>query len=318
MPMSRAENDLGRVLTAMITPFTADGALDLAGAERIAHLLVENGNDGVVVAGTTGESPTLSHDEKLELFRAVRGAIPDAVVVAGTGSNDTRASIELSREAEKLDVDAVMAVVPYYNKPPQKSLYAHFSSIAAAIDGPLMMYNVPTRTIANLNADTAIRLSGVDNIVALKEASPDLSQCAAVCSGAASGFWVYSGEDSLTLPMLAVGAHGVVSVAGHFAGRGIQAMIEYHDMGDVTRAAQLHHILLPIFKEVFCTASPIPTKALFRALGLEVGDTRLPLVMEEISDEQVENLRRVVRALATSDAGDLAVRVPAPTAASGA
>lgn len=306
--------DLGRVLTAMITPFDKDGALDLAGAERMARLLVDNGNDGVVVAGTTGESPTLSHDEKLALFRAVRGALPDAVVIAGTGSNDTRASIDLSREAEKLGVDAVMAVVPYYNKPPQKSLYAHFSAIAAAIDGPLMMYNVPTRTIANLNADTAVRLSEIDNIVALKEASPDVSQCAAICAGSARGFRIYSGEDSLTLSMLAVGAYGVVSVAGHFAGRGIKAMIDYHDIGEVARAAHLQHVLLPIFKEVFCTASPVPVKALFRALGLEVGDTRLPLVMDEITPAQVENLERIFAALHQTDAGDLAVQLPSAAA----
>ncbi|MGI8607805.1 MAG: 4-hydroxy-tetrahydrodipicolinate synthase [Candidatus Dormibacteria bacterium] len=314
--MSRPETDLGRVLTAMITPFDKDGALDLAGAERVARLLVDNGNDGVVVAGTTGESPTLSHDEKLDLFRAVRGALPDAVVIAGTGSNDTRASIDLSREAEKLGVDAVMAVVPYYNKPPQKSLYAHFSAIASAIDGPLMLYNVPTRTIANLNADTAIRLSDIDNVVALKEASPDLSQCAAICAGSARGFRIYSGEDSLTLSMLAVGAYGVVSVAGHFAGRGIRAMVDYHDMGDVSRAAHLHHALLPIFKEVFCTASPVPVKALFRALGLEVGDTRLPLVMDEITPAQLENLQRIVAELRQTDAGDLAVQLPRAAAVS--
>ena len=313
--MSRTQTDFGRVLTAMITPFDKDGALDLAGAERIARLLVDNGNDGVVVAGTTGESPTLSHDEKLELFGAVRGALPDAVVIAGTGSNDTRASIELSREAEKLGVDAVMAVVPYYNKPPQKSLYAHFSAIAAAIDGPLMMYNVPTRTIANLNAETAVRLSEIDNIVAIKEASPDLSQCAAICAGSARGFRIYSGEDSLTLSMLAVGAYGVVSVAGHFAGRGIKTMIEAHDIGDVTRAAHLQHELLPIFKEVFCTASPVPVKALFRALGLEVGGTRLPLVMDEITSAQVENLQRIVAELRQTDAGDLAVQIPSAAAA---
>jgi 4-hydroxy-tetrahydrodipicolinate synthase len=308
--MSRPDGDLGRVLTAMITPFDKDGALDLAGAERIARLLVDNGNDGVVVAGTTGESPTLSHAEKLDLFRAVRGALPDAVVIAGTGSYDTRGSIELSREAEKLGVDAVMAVVPYYNKPPQKSLYAHFSAIAGAINGPLMMYNVPSRTVANMAAETSIRLSQIDNIVALKEASTDLSQCAAVCAGMADGFRVYSGEDSLTLSMIAVGAHGVVSVAGHFAAPGIRAMLDYHAMGDTARAAQLQHRLLPIFKEVFCTASPIPTKALMRELGLEVGGTRLPLVMEEITPQQVANLRRIFDELADGQAGGLAIQLP--------
>jgi 4-hydroxy-tetrahydrodipicolinate synthase len=313
--MSRPATDLGRVLTAMITPFTGDGALDLAGAERLATLLVENGNDGVVVAGTTGESPTLSHDEKLELFGAVRAALPNAVVIAGTGSNDTRASVQLSRETERLGVNAVMAVVPYYNKPPQKSLYAHFTAIAGAIDGPLVLYNVPTRTIANLSAETAVRLSQVDNIIALKEASPDVSQCAAICAGMAPGFRVYSGEDSLTLPMLSVGAHGVISVAGHFAAPGIRAMLEYHLMGDVARAASLQHRLLPIFKEIFCTASPVPVKALYNALGYGVGSTRLPLVMDEITPEQLDNLLRIVTELGESEAGNLAVQIPQGAAA---
>jgi 4-hydroxy-tetrahydrodipicolinate synthase len=313
--MSRPATDLGRVLTAMITPFTSDGTLDLLGAERLANLLVENGNDGVVVAGTTGESPTLSHDEKLELFRAVRAAVPNAVVIAGTGSNDTRASIELSRETEKLGVDALMAVVPYYNKPPQKSLYAHFAAIAAAVEGPLMLYNVPTRTIANLAPETAIRLSSIDNIVALKEASPDVSQCAAICAGMAPGFRVYSGEDSLTLSMMAVGAHGVISVAGHFAAPGISAMLKYHLMGDVARAASLQYRLLPIFKEIFCTASPVPVKALYNALGYQVGSTRLPLVMDEITPEQLDNLLRIVGKLGESEAGNLAVQIPQGAAA---
>ena len=312
--MSRPATDLGRVLTAMITPFDNAGELDLAGAERLANLLVENGNDGVVVAGTTGESPTLSHREKVELFAVVRKAIPFSVVIAGTGSNDTRASIELSREAEKLGVNAVMAVVPYYNKPPQKSLYAHFSAIAAAVEGPVVLYNVPTRTIANLAADTAIRLSAIDNIVALKEANPDVSQCAAICAGMTPGFRVYSGEDSLTLSMLAVGAHGVISVAGHFAAAGIGAMIEYFLMGDNARATQLQHRLMPIFKEIFCTASPIPVKSLFNALGYPVGNTRLPLVMDEITPEQLANLRRIVSELGSSDAGDIAIRIPQPAA----
>ncbi|MFN2466416.1 MAG: 4-hydroxy-tetrahydrodipicolinate synthase [Candidatus Dormibacteria bacterium] len=308
--MSRSETELGRVLTAMITPFDKEGVLDLAGAERMANLLVENGNDGVVVAGTTGESPTLGHQEKLELFGAVRQAIPSKVVIAGTGSNDTRASIDLSREAEKLGVNAVMAVVPYYNKPPQKSLHAHFSAIAAGIDGPLMLYNVPTRTIANLAPETAIRLSEIDNIVALKEANPDVSQCAAICAGMAPGFRVYSGEDSLTLSMMSVGAHGVVSVAGHFAAAGISAMIQYFLMGDNSRAMQLQHRLMPIFKEVFCTASPVPVKALFNALGYDVGGTRLPLVMDEITDEQLDNLRRIVAELGRTELGYLAVQIP--------
>jgi 4-hydroxy-tetrahydrodipicolinate synthase len=307
--MSAGQKDLGRVLTAMVTPFDAAGDLDLRQAERLADLLVGNGNDGVVVCGTTGESPTLSHDEKLELLRAVRSAVPDASVVMGTGSNDTAASIHLSREALKLGADAVMAVVPYYNRPPQKSLYAHFKAIAEGIDGPLVMYNVPTRTSANLAAETTIQLSEVANIVALKEASSDLAQCAAVTAGVAPGFLVYSGDDILTLPMLAVGFHGVVSVAGHFAGRGIREMINAFFEGRVEDATRLNARMLPIFRELFCTVSPVPTKALFRRLGFEVGDTRLPLVMDEITDAQLDGLVQIVR-----DLGDLAATVPQPVA----
>jgi 4-hydroxy-tetrahydrodipicolinate synthase len=303
--MSAAQPDLGRVLTAMVTPFNAAGAVDLRQAERLADYLVANGNDGLVVNGTTGESPTLSHPEKLDLLRAVRAAVPRTSVVMGTGTNDTAASIALSKEALELGADAVMAVVPYYNKPPQKSLYAHFKAIADGIDGPLVLYNVPSRTIANLAADTTIRLSQVPNIIALKEATSDLAQCAAVTAGVAPGFRVYSGDDSITLPMLAVGFYGVVSVAGHFAGKGIRAMVDAYLDGRLEEATRLNARLQPIFNKLFCTASPIPTKALFRRLGFDVGDTRLPLVMEEISDAQVDALVQVV-----SDLGELASAVP--------
>ena len=175
--------ELGRVLTAMVTPFDIEGDLDLERAEELANLLVANGNDGVVVGGTTGESPTLNHEEKLELYRAVRRAIPDAVVVMGAGTNDTRSSIELARDCQELGADCVLAVVPYYNKPPQKSLVAHFKAIAGAIDVPVMLYNVPSRTVANLAAETTIELSHVSNIVALKEASSDLTQFATEAAG---------------------------------------------------------------------------------------------------------------------------------------
>jgi 4-hydroxy-tetrahydrodipicolinate synthase len=299
--------ELGRVLTAMVTPFDPEGDLDLARAEELANVLVDNGNDGIVVGGTTGESPTLSHEEKLELYRAVRRAIPGAVVVMGAGSNDTRASIELARDAQKLGADCVLAVVPYYNKPPQKSLLAHFKAIAGAIDVPVMLYNVPSRTVANLAAESTVELSHVSNIVALKEASTDLTQVATEAAGVDQGFRIYSGEDSLTLPMMSLGAYGVVSVAGHFAGRGIRAMIEAYLEGRVEDAARLQYRLLPIFKEVFCTASPVPTKALFRAIGLDLGDTRLPLVISEISDAQVLSLLAIVDGL-----GDLALTLPQP------
>jgi 4-hydroxy-tetrahydrodipicolinate synthase len=308
--MGAPKKDLGRLMTAMVTPFRADGSLDLGQAEALASYLVEAGNDGVVVGGTTGESPTLSHEEKVELYRAVRGAIPKNTVIMGTGTNNTRASIEMSRDAVKLGADAVLCVVPYYNKPPQKSLYAHFKAIADATDGEVILYNVPTRTVANMEAATTIRLSEIANIVAIKEASPDLSQCAAIAAGMAPGFRIYSGEDSLTLSMLAVGAYGVISVAGHFAAPGIRALVEAHARGDVAEAARLQGKLMPIYKGVFVTASPVPTKALFRRLGFELGDTRLPLSMEEISEEQVDALQRVVQ-----DLGRLAAKVPQGVAA---
>ena len=299
------KSDLGRVITAMVTPFDTEGDLDLGRAEELAALLVANGNDGVVVGGTTGESPTLNHEEKLELYRAVRRAIPDAVVIMGAGSNQTRASIELARDCQQLGADAVLAVVPYYNKPPQKSLAAHFKAIAAAIDTPVMLYNVPSRTVANLAPETTIELSHVANIVALKEASANLVQFATEAAGVASGFRLYSGDDSLTLPMLSVGAHGVVSVPGHFAGRGIRDMLDAFVAGRTEDAAQLHYRLLPIFQGVFCTASPVPTKALYRALGFDVGDTRLPLDMNEITDAQVATLEKVVHEL-----GELGLKLP--------
>jgi 4-hydroxy-tetrahydrodipicolinate synthase len=302
--------DLGRVLTAMATPFDIEGDLDLGRAEQLAGLLVANGNDGVVVGGTTGESPTLNHEEKLELYRAVRRAIPDAVVIMGAGTNDTRSSIEVARDCQQLGADCVLAVVPYYNKPPQKSLVAHFKAIASAIDIPVMLYNVPSRTVANMAAETTIELSHVSNIVALKEASSDLTQFATEAAGVASGFRVYSGEDSLTLPMMSVGAYGVVSVAGHFAARGIAAMIEAFVEGRVDEATRLHYRLLPIFKGVFCTASPIPTKALMRVLGLDIGDTRLPLSMSEITDAQVQSLQQTV-----DDLGELALTLGVPASA---
>jgi 4-hydroxy-tetrahydrodipicolinate synthase len=309
LPSRAGAPDLGRVLTAMITPMREDGGVDLDGAGRLAAFLVENGNDGVVVCGTTGESPTLSRDEKLALLRAIRAAIPGRPIVMGTGGNDTATSIALSREALAAGADAVMAVVPYYNRPPQSSLYHHFKAIADAIDGPLMMYNVPSRTASNLAAETSIRLSEVPNIVALKEAVGDLNQPAAICAGAAPGFRVYSGDDSSTLPMLALGAHGVVSVAGHLAGPGIQAMIAAFLAGDTARAASLHHRLMPIFNDIFRVTSPIPIKALVGALGLPAGPLRPPLYRDDLDPALLDHLVGVFHAL-----GDLGARLPAPVA----
>ncbi|WP_406678436.1 4-hydroxy-tetrahydrodipicolinate synthase [Moorella sp. ACPs] len=269
----------GRILTAMVTPFTADGKLDLDGAKKLAAYLVDHGSDGLVVAGTTGESPALSHEEKIALFRAVKEAVGGrAAVIAGTGTNSTAASIELSREAEALGVDGLMLVVPYYNRPSQEGLYQHFKAIAGAVSLPIILYNIPSRTGRNMEAATTLRLAEIKNIVAVKEASGDLDQATAIIREAPAGFLVYSGDDSLTLPLMAVGAYGIISVAAHVAGDKMQAMVRAFVSGDVAGAAALHRELFPLFKALFITTNPVPVKEALQMLGLPAGPVRLPLV----------------------------------------
>lgn len=269
----------GEVLTAMVTPMRPDGAVDFDKAARLAEHLAENGSDGVVVCGTTGESPTLTDDEKLELFRVVAGTVGSRVkVVAGTGSYDTHASVELTRQAASTGVHGVMAVVPYYNKPPQDGLYRHFRAIAQATSLPVMLYNVPVRTVTNLEADTVARLARVENIVAIKEASGDLEQTTHLYKATPGRFAIYSGEDSLTLPMLALGAVGVVSVASHVAGKEIKAMVEAFKRGETSEARAIHDRLMPVFKALFVTTNPIPVKWAMSLLNLDMGPFRLPLV----------------------------------------
>lgn len=268
----------GEVLTAMVTPMREDGAVDFEKAKRLAAYLVENGSDGVVVAGTTGESPALSGDEKLELFRAVVEAVGGrAKVIAGTGTYNTAESVRLTREAERTGVDGVMAVVPYYNKPPQEGLYQHFRAIAEATSLPVMLYNVPSRTSRNLEAETVARLAQLPNVVALKEAAGDMDQLTRIVQATPGSFAVYSGEDSLTLPMLSLGAVGVVSVASHVVGREIREMIRAFKAGEHGRAAELHRKLSPVFKALFVTTNPIPVKWGLSLLGMEMGPLRLPL-----------------------------------------
>lgn len=285
---------LGSLLTAMVTPFQDDGTLDPGQAARLAQHLVEIRNEGVVVAGTTGESPTLTDEEKLELFRAVVGEIGGrATVVAGTGTNDTRHSIELTKEAEKLGVDAIMAVVPYYNRPNQEGLYQHFRAIAESTSLPVMLYNVPSRTGANLLPETVARLAQIDNIVAVKEASGDLNQVSEIRRLTPPEFDIYSGDDALTLPILSLGGVGVVSVAGHVVGRRLRAMIEAYQKGDVRTATDIHLELWPIFKVMFVTTNPIPVKTAVNMLGLTVGPLRSPLGPP--SEEEETTIRTVLR-----------------------
>jgi len=271
--------DFGRVLTAMVTPFNSALEVDYGKARQLARYLVENGSDGIVVAGTTGESPTLTKEEKIKLFENVVDEVGDkAKVVAGTGSNTTADSVWLTREAEKVGVHGVMLVTPYYNKPPQEGLYNHFRTIAEATRLPVMLYNVPGRTSANLMPDTVSRLARIENIVALKEAAGSLDQAAEIRRKTPADFHIYSGEDSLTLPMLSVGCHGVVSVVAHVVGVELQNMIKAFLEGDTTTATRIHLALFPIFKALFITTNPIPVKAAMNLMGHDVGGLRPPLL----------------------------------------
>ena len=271
--------ELGRLLTAMVTPFDAKGQVDYEQAKRLATALIDSGSDGVVVSGTTGESPTLTTEEKLRLWSEIKADLGDrGSVVAGTGNYSTAESIELTREAEKIGVDAAMQVVPYYNKPPQAGLYQHFGAIAESTSLPCIIYNVPSRTVANLSADTVVRLSEVENIVGIKEASADFDQITKIISGTRDGFKVWSGNDGDTLPILAMGGYGIVSVASHLVGLQIKEMIDSFLGGNTGEAARIHARLLPLVNSLFIVANPIPVKYALNAVGFNVGGTRLPLV----------------------------------------
>jgi len=269
---------LGRLITAMVTPFAPDGAVDYGQATRLALALLDSGSHGVVVSGTTGESPTLSREEKLRLFAEAKSAVGGrGAVVAGTGSNNTAESLELTKEAERVGVDAALLVVPYYNKPTQEGLFQHFKAIAQATDLPCILYNVPSRTVTSLAADTVIRLSHIDNIVGVKEASGDLDQVAAIIEGASQDFLVWSGNDSDTLPILALGGYGVISVASNLVGNQIRQMIESFMEGRGQEAAAIHRRLLPLIKAMFIVSNPIPVKHALNKAGFAVGKPRLPL-----------------------------------------
>jgi 4-hydroxy-tetrahydrodipicolinate synthase len=264
----------------MITPFQDDGSVNFAVAEALADHLANNGSDTLVVCGTTGESPTLTWEEEYELFQVVQKAVSGkAKVMAGTGSNSTREAIAATQKAAKLGLDGSLQVVPYYNKPPQSGLYHHFRAIAeASPDLPIMLYNVPGRTGQNLTAETVIELAEIPNIVAVKEASGNLDQASQIRRSTPAEFAIYSGDDSLTMPLLAVGGQGVVSVASHLVGVQLQSMIQSFFAGQVNAAISIHLQLMPLFKALFLTTNPIPVKAALTLQGWQVGSTRLPLV----------------------------------------
>lgn len=269
---------LGRLLTAMITPFAADGSVDYANARRLASALVGSGSDGVLVAGTTGEAPTLTAAEKLRLFAEIKEELGErAAVLAGSGDNCTADSLELSREAARTGVDALLLTVPYYNKPPQEGIYRHFAAIAGSVDVPCIVYNIPSRTGVNMTADTQIRVSGVPNIAGVKEASGDLVQIARIIEGAGPGYRVWSGNDEDTFAVVALGGYGVISVASHLAGRRIAAMLRDLAAGRHDEAAAIHRALLPLFDALFCMTNPVPLKYALNRIGFPAGPLRLPL-----------------------------------------
>jgi 4-hydroxy-tetrahydrodipicolinate synthase len=276
----------GNVLTAMVTPFTEDGAIDFARTAELANRLVDTGSDGLVVAGTTGESPTLTPEEKLDLFRCVIDAVGDrAVIVAGTGDNETQWTVDFTREASGLNLDAVMLVGPYYNKPSQEGFYQHFRAGAAATELPVILYNVPARTGKNIETDTVLRLAEIGNIVALKEAGGDMRQISEICRRVPEGFHVYSGEDFVTLPMLALGATGVISVISNLHGRPVQDMVTAFHAKDTTRALARHWELYDLCVACFLdSGSPACVKRALELCGFPVGGLRLPLVAADEKD----------------------------------
>lgn len=287
----------GRLTTAMVTPFTPNGGLDLPRAQELALRLLDEGSDALVVCGTTGESPTVFYDDKMRLFEAVLEAVDgQAPVIANAGDNCTDDSVAFARKVVGLGVDAIMAVVPYYNKPPQEGLYRHFGAIASAVSVPVILYNIPGRSVVNLDASTTLRLAAnFENIVAVKEASSNLTQIASIIDGAPLGFEVLSGNDEDTLPMMGLGATGVISVASHIAGPQLAEMLGAQANGDHTRALKIHLELMPLFKALFMTANPIMVKKALELVGFPVGETRLPLI--PATDEQTAELARIMRHL---------------------
>ncbi|WP_273125614.1 4-hydroxy-tetrahydrodipicolinate synthase [Bacillus weihaiensis] len=283
----------GKLSTAMVTPFDKNGNIDFQKTSTLIEYLLNNGTDSLVVAGTTGESPTLSTEEKIALIKytvkEVNGRVP---VIAGTGSNNTAASIKLTKLAEEAGVDAVMLVTPYYNKPSQEGMYQHFKAIAESTSLPVMLYNIPGRSVVNMSVDTIVRLSELSNVVAIKEASGDLDAMAEIISRTPNDFLLYSGDDGLTIPVLSIGGVGVVSVASHVIGVEMQEMITDFLSGEHGKAAEQHRRLLPIMKQLFAVPNPGPVKTALQVKGLDVGSVRLPLL--PLTSEERNQLIEVI------------------------
>jgi 4-hydroxy-tetrahydrodipicolinate synthase len=286
----------GHVITAMVTPFDATGEVDDRKAAALARRLIDDGNDALVIAGTTGESPTLSDDEKIRLFAVVKEAVGHrGRVIAGTGTYDTRHSVHLSQEAARVGADGLLLVNPYYSRPSQDGLYAHFRAVAESTPLPVMLYNIPGRTGVNCTPETIARLAEVSNIVAVKEAAGSLDQVSEIRVRTPDAFLIYSGDDSLTLPKLAVGATGVVSVAGNLVPGEIKRMIQAFFAGGHDEALRFHRRLWPLFKVLFITTNPVPVKAALRLAGFDCGRVRLPLV--DATPKEEAQIRQVLSAL---------------------
>ena len=289
--------DLGRLITAMVTPMNEDYSVNYDKAQELAAWLLDNGSDSLVVTGTTGESPTLRQKEKLKLYAAVgevcRGA--GKPMLAGTGSYDTVSTVELSKKAEALGADAILAVTPQYNKPPQDGLFRHFKILSEAVNIPVIPYNVPSRTSVNLEPETVARIAALENVIGLKEASGDLDQMSRILQQTPADFQIYCGDDYLALPALAIGACGVVSVASHIIGREMQEMAAAFEIGDQAAATELHHRNYPAYKTLFIRTNPIPVKYALNRMGLNVGPCRPPLV--ELDEEAKGKVDRLLRDL---------------------
>jgi 4-hydroxy-tetrahydrodipicolinate synthase len=287
--------NFGNVITAMITPFNDDGSVNYEAAVELAKYYADHGSDGILVAGTTGEGATMTVPEKIRLFKEVVAAVGDKVLVMGnTGSNDTAASIAFTKEAEGTGVDCLLCIVPYYNKPNQDGCYAHFKAIADSTKLPIIIYNVPGRTGGKILPETVIRLAhDCPNIVGIKEASGDIVAATKIASGTPAGFHLYSGDDSLTLPLLAVGGCGIISVASHIIGPQMNAMVQAYKDGDTKKAMELHQKYLPVMTGIFCTVNPTPIKTCVKMLGLKGGTFRLPMV--EANEDQKKFLTKMMK-----------------------
>ncbi len=284
----------GRLLTAMVTPFDEKGEVDYEQAKKLASALLGSGSDGVVVAATTGEAPTLTWEEELRLFKEVKSVVGDrGDIVAYTGSNSTAEAVEATRGAEKIGVDACLSVVPYYNKPNQEGIYQHFKAIAESTSLPIIMYNIPSRVVINMEPETMARLSQIDNIIGVKEASANMEHVAKTISKAREGFLIWSGNDNDTFPIMALGGYGVIGVTTHLVGKQYKKMMNLLLGGKVVEAAAIHRNLVPLVNAMFCAPNPAPVKYALNHLGFRVGKPRLPLT--EADEKSATTIRDTLK-----------------------